>query len=298
MAMVDPAIKIFAMDTTTLIWDMDSPIDNADFVQENGRMREQVFCRGSQKVTLFFSVESKYTMNRIKYTELVKEYIFLHNIWIKPEFYSSQVVSCPGFLTLVHPKFTHKGDLSNKLAVALQGIRINETEQVVQEWYQGRGSEVNADTHGVPKFHLETSSRKWGGIQTDVLSVHCPTEDAQYLKYLFAETSTQTKLPQGLFVPTGIHLMEGKEVMTHLLKEQQEFIDQVTSVQIGGISNMDMHNPTQNESIYQQLTQVEGVHAIEKLYHTEVSSQWSVVMDKQKIQGLVSYITDNLETLN
>ena len=143
MAIVDPAIKIYTMEKNQLLWDMDCLFVNMEFVQEHCRLREQVFCKGSKKVTLFCIVESKHTMNQLKYIEIVREYIFHHNIWIKPDFYSSQVVSFPGFLTLVHPKITNKVELTRELLAALTSTWINDSESVVKEWYQRRECACN-----------------------------------------------------------------------------------------------------------------------------------------------------------
>ncbi len=84
--------------------------------------------------------------------------------------------------------------------------------------------------------------RKWGEIQVEVLSIQCCIDDAQYLKCLLVEASSQGLFSQGLFVPTGLHLIEGKEVVMSLLREQQDFIKQVTSVQVEGISSKDMYD--------------------------------------------------------
>ena len=84
----------------------------------------------------------------------------------------------------------------------------------------------------IPKFHLENSTRKWGVIKSEVLSINCTKEDAKYLKYLFAEASSQNLFNKWLFVPSGIHLMEGKEVMHGLLTEHNEFVDTLTSFMV------------------------------------------------------------------
>ena len=54
------------------------------------------------------------------------------------------------------------------------------------------------------------------------------------------EAGAQQELPKGIFVPTVIHLMEGKEVMTQLLQEQQEFLENVTNLHLQGIHYREM----------------------------------------------------------
>ena len=113
-----------------------------------------------------------------------------------------------------------------------------------------------------------------GGLQMEVLSVQCTTKDANYLKYLLAEAGSRKILPYGIFVPMGIHLMEGKEVLSQLLQEQQTFLTQVTSFQIGRITCEEMfQGDEEGSTIKNLLLKAEGVSAVEKLYHTSYTSE-------------------------
>lgn len=132
------------------------------------------------------------------------------NIWVKPDFYSTKIINSPGFITLVHPKLTNKKEYIQELILALGKTKVNTDKPIVQEWRNTRGIMMDETEAGIPQFHLETSTRKWGELHAEVISVHCMKEDAQYLKYLLAEASSNDLVTQGVFVPTGIHLMEGK----------------------------------------------------------------------------------------
>ena len=92
----------------------------------------------------------------------------------------------------------------------------------------------------VPMFHIENSVRKWGGVQVEVIKIVCQEDDTEYMKHLFSLASLQQKIEKGLFIPTGIQLMETKEVLTSLLVEHKEFTDTVTSYQIDRILYKDM----------------------------------------------------------
>lgn len=121
---------------------------------------------------------------------------------------------------------------------------------MVKEWY-----DINQPHHEqtetlVPEFHVETTHWKWGKTQADVLSIHCTNADAKYMKYLIVEGCSQGKLDQGVFVPSGIHLMEGKEVLHRLLAEQHEFIEDTTSVQVEGISYEELDSPGEDNKLY------------------------------------------------
>ena len=150
----------------------------------------------------------------------------------------------------------------------------------------------------MPQFHLESSIRKWGGQQVEVLSAHCVKEEAHYLKYILAESSSQGLLTKGSFVPTGIHLMEGKEVLTQLLHEQQQFLDQVTSFQLGGVSYADMKvKGNTKESIQTILLQCDRVVAVEPTYQTVSRGLWLVVVQKKAVDRLAQYVARNINRI-
>ena len=294
----DPTIRILTLDKSKVVWEVDRTLEENNTFQENFQMREQSYRKGNKKVTLYCLVESRLTINRLKYATPVKNHIFDNNIWIRPDLYSTQIVSCPGFFTLVHPKMTNKSEFTNELIEALKTVEVNNSEKVVQEWNLKRNQDNKLTNTVIPKFHIETNQRKWGDITTEVLSLHCSMEDAQFLKYLLAETGTKQKLPRGLFIPTGIHLMEGKEVLRKLLKEHQEYILTLTSCQIGGISTQDMVATDGTlESIQQIFLKMDGVKAVEKMYHTDYSRQWMLVIEKDKIHKLVEQVQQNLSRL-
>ena len=298
MSECDRTIKILNIEQTTILWDQCSALSETEDFSAQFKMKEQTYRKGNKKVTLYCIVESQFTINRIKYANDVKDFIFENNIWIKPEFYSTQVVSCPGFFVLVHPRITHKADFVELLKERMQNIVISSTEKIATEWYGLKGIPIVEGKTVIPRFHLETSTRKWGGISTEVLSVHCPTEDAQYLKYLLLEAGSGQTLHKEIFVPTGIHLLEGKEVMTELLKEHQTFISKTTSCQIGGFSLVDMNKDSpQQHSVKTTLQNIAGVYAVERMYHTERSGQWTLVIDSNKIPTFVEYVKQNLSTL-
>jgi len=215
---------------------------------------------------------------------------------VKPDFYSTKVVHSPGFITLVHPQITNKQEYKEQLRKVMHTIKINDNDPVIKKWKQDKDvMEEEEEGTQVPPFHLETSTRKWGRIQTKVLTVHCSKEDANYLKYVLAEAGAKQKLPKGIFVPTGIHLMEGKEVMTQLLQEQQEFLDNVTSLHLGGIHYTEMNEKGKtNESLRSLLMRCEGVKAIEPTNQTMNTGQWIMVIDKKQITQVTEYISENL----
>ena len=145
---------------------------------------------------------------------------------------------------------------------------------------------------------METTTRKWGEIHVEVLTIHCSADDAKYMKHLLVAAGTQKKLFTGLFIPNGIHLMENSEVLTNILKEQKTFVDNVTNYQINGISEQEMFHATEKEStIHAILTECDGVQAIESTHLTDKRGQWNIIVSKNKIQTVTKYITQNIDRI-
>ena len=90
-------------------------------------------------------------------------------------------------------------------------------------------------------------------MQVEVLSAPSTQEDASYVKYLFAEASSQNRIRKGL------------------LGEQKEFLEKVTSFQLEGILYNDiMYNKnTSWESIKEVPLQYTGIRLGEMTYQTK-----------------------------
>ena len=290
MYTMDPSIKILTSNGNTILWDNQSKLPEDDKFKESFQMREQHFRKGNSKVNIYCVIESRITINRMKFTNPVKDLLLEQNIWIKPDFYSTRVVSSPGFFTLLHPKLTNKQGMVSDIEKQLSQTKVCFDETVVSDWCIKNNWTHDTETP-VPKFHIETNLKKWGKVHTEVLSLHCTVEDAHYLKYLFVEACSQNKITKGLFVPTGIHLLEGKDALHNLLLEQQNFIQTTTSFVIEGISSEEMNSSDNNkDTIRDILLQGPGIFSVERTYQTEQKGQWILVIQQESVQLVVDYI--------
>ena len=102
--------------------------------------------------------------------------------------------------------------------MALEKVTIDESVRVVQEWRKD-----NKDMK-VPQFAVYTAVRKWGQIQTEVISLECVREQAQYMKHIISAAVEQKCLDGCLFVPIGIHLMKSSDVLSNLLRQHNQTI--------------------------------------------------------------------------
>lgn len=298
MGTADPSIRITGSVSKILLWEVDGQMPDWDKFCAEFQMREQKYRKGNSKVTIFCVVESSMNINRIKFIDPVQSVLLAKNIWIKPDYYSTKVVSSPGFFTLLHPRLTHKQSLVKHIQNALRTTTVDTKEAIVVEWHDIHPDAITETSTPTPPFHVETSLKKWGTIQTEVLSVHCSAEDAKYMKYLLTAASTQNKLATGLFVPTGLHLLEGKEVLTNLMREQYEFVQQTVSFQIEGVSRADMDTSKDGgQTTREILSQGPGVRGIESTYQTDHRGQWVLVVATNEVQSLQGYLKKNTQTI-
>ena len=159
---------------------------------------------------------------------------------MKQDLYLTKTESSSGYLTLFHQKITYKNEYTEYIIRVLNDTELDQSNTIVSKWKE-RVRESKESINGqVPKFNLETNLRKWDNIHTEVIWINCSTNDASYLKLLLASASLQGKLNKRMFIPTGLQLLEGKEVVKQILQEQQEFLESHTSFQIEDIQLAEM----------------------------------------------------------
>ena len=124
---------------------------------------------------------------------------------------------------------------------------IDGQEKVVQEWNEKCNDPEHSTTMKVPVFNVEYSNKEWGGQKIEVLRINCAEDDAPYLKYLLSTSSVKGDTTKGILILTGIHLMEGKEVLTSILKEQLDYIESTIGVPKNGITEDAMNIPKNSE---------------------------------------------------
>lgn len=298
MSTQDPTLRVLHSGQNTLLWDSSTHLPKDERFYESFHMKKQTYRKGNSKVTIYCVVEGNYTINKLKFSDPLQNYLWKHNVWIKPDFYSTKTVGSPGYITLIHPKWTDKSQLARDISDALSITQLDNDDDIVAQWRKKYASLTDYGTTLVPNFHIETTVKKWGQLQVEVLSMYCSKEDSKYLKMLCVEASSQKKLRHGVFVPTGIHLLEGKDVVADILKEQQTFLQRTTSVQLNGISVDTMYKiQTSDKNVHQLLRSGPGVHSVERTYFTETRGQWLVVVQQDKVTALTEFITRNLNLI-
>ena len=291
----DGILRVLNSNTKDVLWEEYKTLPENNEFMEQFEFRERTYRKGNKKLTVHCIIESTFPINRLKYTEPLKKYIFERNIWIRPDYYLTKTVGSPGFITLLHPRMTNKPQLVQDLQDMIRHTEICQTDDEVLAWYTQKRITHNKEEVCIPPFHIETSVRKWGDKQAEVLLLQCSSEDAKYLKYLLVEACSQKKWQRGLYVPSGIHLMSTKYVLKDLLVEQRNFLDQVTKFHLSGISKEAMYRKNQcGLTTFELLMGCTGVQSIEQTHLTASRGQWIAVVNRQNVSDLTEYIQENL----
>ena len=85
MSYADPTIRVSSSITRDTLWDTDTKVPKDEQFKQLFQLREQRFRKGNGKVTIYCVIESVTTINRMKFTDPLKQHILEWNIWIKPD---------------------------------------------------------------------------------------------------------------------------------------------------------------------------------------------------------------------
>ena len=254
------------------------------------------------KVVVHVKLITELPINRIKYTPVVRNYIFENNIWLKTDRFNARIESSPGHIMMLHPKLINRKGYAEELALALQKandtMAPSTTDKDMETDAEEDAKEQPPQTKVVPYFYLETSIKKWGELKAEVLRINCAKEDSERLKALLSVASEHGLLERGLYVPIGLHLMEGKSLVTNILRKHLQYIGKVTGVPLTGLSQDDMQQKGKNDKTAKDLILgIKGVHSVEKVRDRQSPGQWSIIIDKERETRILEDLQTNLAEL-
>ena len=301
MKIADPKLRIASTEDNELEWEKLEDIpEDVDFNQ-HFTVKELSF-RRSRKVLVHLNLTSQLHINRIKYNTEVKDFIFKENIWIKTDRYNTMIESSPGFLTMIHPKLVNRESYAYEIMESILQVKEKEQSQKISQeenslLHKGPKEKIDTD-QTIPNFHLETSVKKWGDIKTEVIRINCAKEDSENLKVLLSQASEQGAIQRGTFVPAGLHLMEGKEVVKRILSAHERLLDNTTSIPLWGVNPEELipSKGTDKTSLREMIKTIEGVKSIEKTY-SRGSDKWLLVVDRNKEAEIKKKLTENMDKI-
>ena len=107
----DNSLKVQSkLDNT--VWGPDDTVPKNDEFEKHFSVKELLYKPNTNRkvlahVTLFTTED----IQRLKYRPVIWNCIGENNIWIKQDYFATQVTSTPGYLVGIHPRATYKPDL-------------------------------------------------------------------------------------------------------------------------------------------------------------------------------------------
>ena len=298
MQEVDSSLKIKSAADDTVEWTVITELPEDGDFSTHFKVNEFSF-RKMRKVVVYMTLVTKLHINRIKYSEQVKEHLFSNNIWFKPDRFENKVESSPGVITMIHPKLINRDDYKEELKDLLQSVLPDFNEQdntadtklVAKEKAKTTGRRT-----GIPTFFLETSVKKWRDLSVEVVRINCAKEDSDFLKILLSFLSEQNGFKRGVFVPEGLHLIEGKELVYNILQAHEAFLRSITSIPLSGILAKDLSVviPKKKKSLRDLILSLDGVESLERSRDRFRAGNFSVLVNRQKTKSVLDCLEKNI----
>jgi hypothetical protein len=186
-------------------------------------VREENPPRGAKKIVIHFILQTTKKFGDIKYDIGLFNYLKQERIYLKVDKFEMRKIATPGFLIDIHPHLTNLTNLHEILTDKMETTRMKDTT-VITEWREENADILNTQgksqmerimeerTHYIPKFNLHSGKRAFGAeasrVETVCIIIECAAADAKYLKALLSSIYSNQECNRGMFVPSGIHLME------------------------------------------------------------------------------------------
>ena len=298
MKTVDPTMKVKSTITDHTEWDALNTLPEDEEFGSHFQVRDFTY-RKTRKVLVHLRLSTKFPINRIKYSPKVKEFIFHNNVWLKTDWFNTRIESSPGIITMVHPKIINRDRYKEELLIALQTASSNLVLDTGNESGDKQSTpNPRKSPPTIPTFYLESSTKKWGDISTEVLRLNCAKEDSENLKFLLSSASEQGLITRGSFVPAGLHLMEGKSIVTNILKAHENFLRETTGIPLTGLTLTDMQREVaSNTTVKQMIEHLEGVESVEQFRANRYQGQWTIITKRTNQTDVIKEIGTKLSSL-
>ena len=266
--------------------------------------KEQIYTYSANKAFAYTTVMTHVPFYTLKWKSNIIEYLKENKIWIKEDYFSTELTSSPGYFTNVHYKATWKDTFAAEIIHGLRKIKLNKENTIVKAW---DAQNVRKDTDfipaevekvPIPRFVLNNTVRKWGKVSTEVIGIECDKKDAQYMKHILSVGAEQEVFGHAVFVPVGFHLIQGKYALEELLRQNNIFLSELTIIPIEGISRDTMKvKVVNNKTLEEKLKECNGIYKIEECAQTEEKGKWLIVAQRNKINQVKQHVESKLNEI-
>ena len=290
------------------------PKDPTQFGQ-HFNVREESPPRGSKKIVIHFKLQTTNRFGDIKYNPVFFNYLKQQRIYIKVDKFGMKQMATPGFLIDIHPHLTSLTALHEELTDKMAKTKVKDTT-VIDEWNEANPEATKTYStslericaemrgHTIPKFNIHSGKRSFGTdasrVETVCLIIECAATDAKYLKALLSSVYVNQEYKRGMFVPSGMHLMESPQVLCNLLRRHNKYLKTTSAVPIFGLNedalqtNIILENGDEldmEDFISQYVPEIES---IERTNKTKANGKWFLVCRQTKTQHVYNFVDETL----
>ena len=93
--------------------------------------------------------------------------------------------------------------------------------------------------------------------------------------------------------------MEGKEVVTNILKTHESFVMETIGIPINGVTLVEMNSQAENssETIGKQISKIEGVVSLEQIRNNDFGGKWLLLTKKSHEQSVAKKLSEYIDVL-
>jgi hypothetical protein len=307
MKKVDNTAFVGAQHSTKL-WQNAAELPKGDEFQQSIPHRAIHPPRSNSRVMVYITLYSTERFNVIKHDAKMMAFLKQQKVWIKVDKFQTKQVANPGFLMHLHPNLVRMDVLWDDIVSDIKTLKPDNYNTTYAAWLSRQTMEITANEHPVPDFRLVSGKRAFGAgdgrVSTNVILIECAQEDALVIKLVFSRLykSEEIQDKRGIFVPSGIHLMENPAIYRALLRKQNQYLSNITAVIIEGLKyeslacQVTVNNQTGTMGeLFESAANV--IESMEKTNLTEEKGKWILVCTKDKMQQVCEFIDGPIKDL-
>ena len=250
-----------------------------------------------QRIVIGCAMMSERTIQEIKYdgkTPQFMPWLKQTKTFLESDSLGVQKTAAVGYLTKIHPQYTNRVTLKTLLQNALEDIMIDpklalELDPTLQEQQNAATNNGDMFITAIPPFEVYKTHISHGikqdKVETELIGIKCAAPQARLLKEFFSQLASPVGYEKqiGMFIPTGaVHLL-GREKYINLLKENNAFIDTVTTIPVGDFQHetLDIPFSLDNNTDIDQTTLQEVIE----------DQTWCINVERTKINNKVMITT-------
>ena len=315
MKEVDKNLKVKSVSDSTEWTEMKNIPSDPELFGKHFNVREEAPPKGAKKIVIHFNLQTTVKFGDIKYEPGFLHYLKEKSIYIKVDKFEMRKMATPGFLINIHPNLTNLTNLHEELTKNMERTKMKDLT-IINEWREENKDRnistanneieriVKETKHKIPTFNIHSGKRSFGAeksrVETICLIIECAATDAKYIKALLSSVYSNKESNHGMFVPSGMHLMESPQVLCNLLRRQNKYIQTTSAVPIFGMKAdalqtnviLDTGENLDLEEFIKRF--IPAIERVEPTNKTESDGKWFLICRQTQVQELHKFVDDTL----